>query len=142
MKTEQQGYFEFPTGKDTTQWLHFGMNCLVELENHTKVKLGEWAQKWAIAYATDKDEVEQATYMSDVILSGAKAHDLKHNVDIDYNIYDVREWLLFCMTHKPEALEKMSNVFADSLGAGLGKQTGTASPKKRTIWQKMLGLGK
>ena len=84
-KTVQQGYYKL---KGINKWMHFSMNCWVNLKQDSGKDIGTFGRDYENA-----DTVGQFMLLCEVAFASLKAYDQEEDNDIDYNIFKVRTWM-------------------------------------------------
>ncbi len=84
-KTVQQGYYKL---KGVNKWLHFSMNCWVNLKQDSGKDIGTFGKEY-----DDADTIGKFMILTEVAYAAAKAYDQEEGNDIDYNIFKVRTWM-------------------------------------------------
>ena len=106
-KTERQSYYElkFIEQKENrtkegvlinedvieverSKYLHFSMNCWVNLKQDTGKDIGTLFSEYDKA-----DNVDQFITLCDIAYAALKANDQEEGNDIDYTIFNVRTWM-------------------------------------------------
>lgn len=108
--TAQRGYFKLPTD-DGDRWMHFSMNCYINLQELSDLDLTDWFKK-----LDESNEFEKGLMIYDLALAAILAYDQEENNDIDYNIYTVRNWVGTAVKDNPGLIEEMFEAMTKSLG--------------------------
>ena len=114
-KTTQNGYMKLPNG----QWLHFSMNAWANLQELTGSDLVQWNKE----FDKTSTDIDKILAYADLAYAGAMAYNQENDIDIDFNIYNVRNWIEEQFT-KEVALEFFKAVFKSNEVVKSGKKTG------------------
>ena len=89
--TKHRGYYDLKT-VDGTKTLHFAANCWLNLLEDTKMEFDVFTKNFMKA-EEEKDILGVVNYMTDVIFAAAKAYDQEKGNEVDYNWFNVRNWV-------------------------------------------------
>ena len=88
MKTKERGYFKLDT-PDGVKWAHFSRTFITQLQKHTGKDLITWGHE----LKEMDSNVEQFDAITDVVYAGMIAYALEEDLEHDFNLYKVGNWL-------------------------------------------------
>lgn len=92
IKTLENGYLNLPTDKGT-KWLHFDINAAFILKEDTGKDLLTLFTDVANDETKTDNDILTINLFTDVAFAAFKAYDLENSIDVDYNWYEVRNWI-------------------------------------------------
>ena len=88
---KHRGQYALPGG----QKVKFSANCWFNLLEETGLQFDEFAKKLEDEYKKDSpNEIEVAKLLTELGYAAAKAYDQENGIEISYNKFNVREWML------------------------------------------------
>lgn len=115
---DQLGYFKLNISETETKTLHFSMVCWLELQKDTGVTIDKWAEGFE-----GLDAMQQIDKLADIVFASAKAYDLENGNPIDYNKYNVINWVA-------NFNEADGEAFMAAMMFSIRKPNGLGKPKK------------
>lgn len=117
IKNKINGTYEFPV-EEGTKTLHFGMNFIINLQDFTGQDLVSWGKE---VEERKDDPVYQYSVLCDIVFCSMIADNQLKDIEVDYNIFQVREWVLAAQTNNPKVLEEVSEIMMSTLNTISGK---------------------
>ena len=112
MKTKERGYFKLDT-PDGVKWAHFSRTFITQLQKHTGKDLVTWGQE---INKTD-DTLTQFDAITDVLYAGMISFCLEEDLEQDFNLYKVGNWLWDSMNED----DNVASEIFETLQAALPK---------------------
>ena len=111
-----RGYLDLPTN-DGNKTIHFSMNFVAVLQDLVEGDLTEILTKLPTL-----DSVKQSELLSQIAFSGLAAYALEEDLEIDYNLFKVRDWLFSALQDDPKYLETLIKTLSTSMNPLVGKK--------------------
>lgn len=117
---KHRGYFKLPVsildsdGKIESAYeknMHFSVNFIANLQSITEQDLTTWLSGIEKGSADD-----QSFAICQIVFSALAAYDQEQGNEINYNVYQIRNWVTEAIIKDPEWTNKMMEVMVASLG--------------------------
>ena len=111
-----RGYLDLPTN-DGNKTIHFSMNFVAVLQDLVEGDLTEMLTKLPTL-----DSIAQSEMLSQITFAGLAAYALEEDLEVDYNLFKVRDWLYAVMQDDKKYLETLLETLTLSMNPVVGKK--------------------
>lgn len=110
MKTKERGYFKLET-PEGVKWAHFSRTFITQLQKHTGKDLVTWGQE----LTEMESEVAQFDALTDVLYAGMISFCLEEDLEQDFNLYKVGNWLWEAMNEGTDVADELFQTLQAAL---------------------------
>ena len=115
MKTANKAldYYDFPIGKDKYKTLHFTPRFIQVLQD----VVGEDLYTFLNDSIPKMKPIQEVLATAQIVFSGMVAYDLEKGNEIDYDVYQIRDWMHYARQRdidiEAEVVKAMTKSFTD-----------------------------